>query len=118
MKILICAIIILCTVIFSTVFVAICSNKLLSDFSETVKAIPNEEAVNINVIKSDYQKLKPFLILFMRDKDIEQTEIYIEDVINAAASDNKYELAAAKSRLQLHIEQLRRQSVFSIDAIF
>jgi hypothetical protein len=118
MKALICSLIVLCSVTISTVFVAICSDKLLSDLNNCVETNLSEENSNIDEIKSDCNRLKPFLILFMCDKDVEQLEMYMEDAINAARSNDINELIAAKSRLQLHIEQLRRQSVFSIGAIF
>lgn len=118
MKALICSLIVLCSVTISTVFVAICSDKLLSDFNDSIEINLREESSNIDEVKSDCNRLKLFLILFMCDKDVEQLEMYMEDAINAANSNDTNELIAAKSRLQLHIEQLRRQSVFSIGAIF
>lgn len=118
MKALICSLIVLCSVTISTVFVAICSDKLLSDFNDSIEINLREESSNIDEVKTKCNQLKPFLILFMCDKDVEQLEMYMEDAINAARSNDINELIAAKSRLQLHIEQLRRQSVFSIGAIF
>lgn len=118
MKALICAIIILCAVTLSTIFVGIYSDKLLSDFNSTVDTALVAKSENIDEIKITYQRIKPFLTLFMCDKDVKQLELYIEDAINSSMSDDKNELMATKSRLRLYIDQLRRQSAFSIDAIF
>lgn len=121
MKAVICAIAILSFVIASTIFVAIYSNNILSDFSGTVNSCiqaDTAEPSNIEKVESKYIKLKPFLTLFMCECDINELEIYLEDAKSALTAKDGTAIAETKSRLLLHIEQLRRQSVFSMEAIF
>jgi hypothetical protein len=47
-----------------------------------------------------------------------ELEMYIEDIKSAALENDETALLSAKSRLKLHIEQLRRLSAFSFEAIF
>jgi hypothetical protein len=54
----------------------------------------------------------------MRCEDTESVEEYVADLKSAVKSRDDNGIIAAKSRLMLHIEQLRRLSVFNIEAIF
>ena len=123
MKTLISAIAILCAVILTTVFVAIYTDKLLEDFGEKIDAaIPEDNCQKAYEgtleIEKEYDRIKSYFVLFMRENDLRETEIYIKDIKSAATSDDLPGIAAAKNRLLLHLEQLRRLSVFSMEAIF
>ena len=122
MKTLISALIILCFVILSTVLVAVYTDKLLTSFNNTIEekiSIDTDDTLRgINDLESEYKKLKPFLVLFIRGSDVKEIEMYIEDAKSAAKESEAAALAEAKSRLMLHIDQLRRLSIFSVEAIF
>ena len=122
MKSLICALIILCSVIISTVFVAVHTDRILSDFEkaidENITDNSAEALSGIEQTENEYQSIKPFLILFMRENDVKEIEMYIEDMRSAAKEEDNAALTEAKSRLKLHIRQLRRLSAFSMEAIF
>ena len=122
MKALLCSIIIFCSVVLATVAVAIKANSLLTNFSTRA-----EESISLNesapdndsieTVFREYQKLKRFMTLFIREDDIRETEMYLEDIKSAAKANDQEALMTSKSRLMLHIEQLRRLSVFSFEAI-
>ena len=50
--------------------------------------------------------------------DMKEIEMYIEDIRSAAKEDERIAITEAKSRLKLHIYQLRRLSVFSMESVF
>ena len=118
MKAFISAASLFCLAIISTVLVAIYANKALTDFDAFIDESLEENPTNISIIEEKYKDIKPFLILFMHEKDVKEMEMYIADIKNAVQKNNTTSLHEAKSRLKLHIKQLRRQSVFSIEAIF
>ena len=122
MKTLISALIILCFVILSTVLVAVYTDKLLTSFNNTIEEKISDDTddtlYGINDLESEYKKIKPFLVLFIRGSDVKEIEMYIEDAKSAAKESEAAALAEAKSRLMLHIDQLRRLSIFSVEAIF
>ena len=122
LKTLISALIILCFVILSTVLVAVYTDKLLTSFNNTIEEKISDDTddtlYGINDLESEYKKIKPFLVLFIRGSDVKEIEMYIEDAKSAAKESEAAALAEAKSRLMLHIDQLRRLSIFSVEAIF
>ena len=122
MKALICSLIILCSVILSTVLAASYTDVILSDFEEEIDTrithSPSESLLGIEAIGEEYSRIKPFLILFMRENNIQEMEMYMEDIKSAAAEDDVAAITEAKNRLMLHIQQLRRLSAFSMEAIF
>lgn len=122
MKTLISALIILCFVILSTVLVAVYTDKLLTSFNNTIEEKISDDTgdtlYGINDLESEYKKLKPFLVLFIRGSDVKEIEMYIEDAKSAAKESEAAALTEAKNRLMLHIDQLRRLSIFSVEAIF
>lgn len=123
MKTLIYSLVILCSVILTTVFAAVYTDKMLTDFIESVDSKVNEENcemayIGAKEIEKEYKKLKKHFILFIRENDSCEAEAYIEDIKSSAKSDDPAGIATAKNRLMLHMEQLRRLSVFSMEAIF
>ena len=122
MKSFIFSLIILCLVIICTIFVAIYTDKMLSNFENTIESeissTPQESIAGIEKVETKYKNMKPFLTLFMRENDVKEIEMYIEDMRSAAKADDLPALTEAKSRLKLHIYQLRRLSVFSMESIF
>ncbi len=124
MKALISAILIVILILSATIFIALFINKKLSNFNEKIDtSIQQHESAShlsykIKEIESEYNKIRVYLLLFMHDDDIREIEEHISDIKSAAESDSVPELMAAKSRLMLHIEQLRRLTKFSIEAIF
>ena len=122
MKTFIFAITILSSVILCTILVAFYTNKTMYDFEDTIDRKisnnPEEAIVGIEEVKNKYQSIRPFLTLFMRENDVKDIEMYIEDIRSAAKENDSYAITEAKSRLMLHIYQLRRLSVFSMESIF
>jgi hypothetical protein len=124
-KSLIVALIILSVVIFTTVGGALLTDSRLSDFKSTVEhAIPNgvQDAAKIREgaekIEAEYERLQKFIILFIHDDGVREIEEHISDIKSSADADEVSDAIIAKSRLILHIEQLRRLSKFSTEAIF
>ena len=95
---------------------------MLSNFENTIESeissTPQESIAGIEKVETKYKNMKPFLTLFMRENDVKEIEMYIEDMRSAAKADDLPALTEAKSRLKLHIYQLRRLSVFSMESIF
>lgn len=122
MKSFIFAITILSSVILCTILVAFYTNKITYDFEDTVDRkisnSPEEAIVGIEEVANKYQSIRPFLTLFMRENDVKDIEMYIEDIRSAAKENDSCAITEAKSRLMLHIYQLRRLSVFSMESIF
>ena len=122
MKTFVCAILLLCSVILSSISVAVYADRTLTDFAFTIEKELDQNTEDpysgIREIEIKYSKLKPFLILFIRENDIQEIETHIVDIKSAVAENDHASITEAKSRLKLHIEQIRRLSVFSIEAIF
>jgi len=122
MKSLICSTILLCLILLSTSVVAIYTDMRLERFIDNLEKISeNDLTVSNNVadrIEKEYKSNKTFLILFMYENEIRDIETHISDIKSAEQSNDTDGLIAAKNRLKLHIEQLRRLSTFSIEAIF
>ena len=122
MKSLICSTILLCLILLSTSVVAIYTDMRLGRFIDKLEKISeNDLTVSNNVadiIEKEYKSNKTFLILFMYENEIRDIETHISDIKSAEQSNDTDGLIAAKNRLKLHIEQLRRLSTFSIEAIF
>ena len=122
MKSLICSIILLCSIICATVFVGIYTDNQLARFIDSIEQkISNENVVtyqSAEEIEREFEKMKPYLILFMKKNEVRDIEMHIADIKSAVESDDTPNILAAKSRLILHIRQLRRLSTFSIEAIF
>ena len=120
MKSLIASAIILSAVILSVICAATYSVKALDRLGHAAERVSLEiaEATGIEEVEKQYGKIKPFLSLFVCDSEAREAEGYIEDIKSASLSSDKEALLTAKSRLVLHIEQLRRLAGFSIEAIF
>ena len=123
MKSLICSIILLCSVIAMTIFVGSYTDRQLKHFADLIDAkIPNENTSaayrGAEEMEQEYENIKVYLIIFMNESEIRDIEMHISDIKSAAKADDLQNLIAAKSRLKLHIKQLRRLSTFSIEAIF
>ena len=122
MKSLICSIILLSCIICATVSVGIYTDKQLAGFINSIEErIPADDTVtyqNAEEIEREFEKMKPYLILFMQKNEVRDIEMHIADIKSAVESDDAPSIFAAKSRLILHIRQLRRLSTFSIEAIF
>ena len=121
MKSVIASAVILACILSAVLCVAIYSRRLLGKLEDTVDELPksiSEAAEHVDDIKKHYKKIKPFLSLFACDSEAREIEMYIEDIKSAIAENDDDALLIAKSRLKLHIEQLRRLSGFSIEAIF
>ena len=122
MKSLICSIILLSCIICATVSVGIYTDKQLTGFINSIEErIPADDTVtyqNAEEVEREFEKMKPYLILFMQKNEVRDIEMHIADIQSAVESDDTPNILAAKSRLILHIRQLRRLSTFSIEAIF
>ena len=122
MKSFIFSIVILSLIILCTILVAIHTDNILSDFEKTIESEisnnPEQTLLGIEKVASKYKSIKPFLTLFMRENDVKEIEMYIEDIRSAAKEDERIAITEAKSRLKLHIYQLRRLSVFSMESVF
>ena len=125
MKTLIGAIAICFLIVASSVFGAIFTDKKLSDFEEDISsAIPDAiESAEIayagaKIIEEEYASIKKYLFLFIHDDEVREIEEHVADIQSAAMTDELSDVIGAKNRLKLHIEQLRRLSKFSIEAIF
>ena len=122
MKSFIFSIVILSLIILCTILIAIHTDKMLSDFEKTIESEisnnPEQTLLGIEKVASKYKSMKPFLTLFMRENDVKEIEMYIEDIRSAAKEDERFAITEAKSRLKLHIYQLRRLSVFSMESVF
>jgi hypothetical protein len=123
MKSLICSILILCFIIILTVFVAFYTDKRLESFIALVnEEIPSDDCADAYIgalkVEKEYEGIKTHLILFMRENEVRDIEMHISDIKSAAKADDLSSLIAAKSRLTLHMQQLRRLSTFGIEAIF
>ena len=122
MKSLICSIILLSSIICATVTVGIYTDNQLASFIDSIEQkIPSKETTTFQSaeeIEREFEKMKPYLILFMQKNEVRDIEMHIADMKSAVESDDEPNILAAKSRLILHIRQLRRLSTFSIEAIF
>lgn len=121
MKSVILAVIILCSVTLSVIGAAIYSGHVLDKFTMAIDDAvtgTSEAAANTEKIEKQYQRIKPFLSLFACDSEAREIETYIEDIKSASLENDEEALTTAKSRLKLHVKQLRRLSGFSIEAIF
>ena len=121
MKSVIASAIILACILSSVLCVAVYSRRILTELGDTVdelKENSSDVAQQADNIEAHYKNIKPFLSLFACDSEAREIEMYIEDIKSAIAENDDDTLLTAKSRLRLHIEQLRRLSGFSIEAIF
>lgn len=125
MKSLILASAILLSVIAATIFGALFTDKKLGELTDCIEsAIPNgaEDASEVcggaKAIEEQYQTIRKYLILFVHDDGVREIEEHIEDIKSAAMTDELPDAITSKNRLILHIEQLRRLSKFSPEAIF
>ena len=122
MKSLICSIILLCSIILSTVLVAIYTDRQLERFVNTIEEISKNDVADQKTlaeeIEREYERNKTFLVLFMYENEIRDMEMHISDIKSAVTTNDTDGMIAAKNRLKLHLEQLRRLSTFSIEAIF
>ena len=122
MKALIISLTIISSIVATVVSVAIHSDRAFSRLSDTVSVSDTssreEDLANTYKIEKEYSRLEHFLTFFASDSEIREMEMYIEDIKSAALENDRAALITAKSRLRLHIEQLRRLSAFSFEAIF
>ena len=121
MKSVIASAVILASILSSVLCVAVYSTRLLGELRDMVDGLPKsmfEAAQHVEDIEKHYKKIKPFLSLFVCDSEAREIEMYIEDIKSAIAENDGEALLTAKSRLRLHVAQLRRLSGFSIEAIF
>ena len=116
---------ILLTVISVSVFGAFFTDKQLEHFYNVIEdAIPAESddadviEASARRIEEEYEHLRRYLILFIHDDGVREIEEHISDIKSSALSDEIGDAMTAKSRLTLHIKQLRRLSKFSAEAIF
>ena len=118
--------IIICTTVFgSTIFGAFFTDKKLSSFLNCINtAIPEDIASTYDLkgdaekLEQEYQKIKRYLLLLIHDDEVREIEEHISDIRSALEADEPADALSARNRLKLHIEQLRRLSKFSIEAIF
>ena len=125
MKSMILASAILLSVVLATVFGAIFTDKKLDELSTCIDdAISNtsddtsENVESAKRIEEQYKSIKRYLILFVHDDGVREIEEHIEDIKSAVITNETADAIASKNRLILHIEQLRRLSKFSPEAIF
>ena len=122
MKSLLLSLSILCFVILSTVFVSLHTNELLADLESSVLLLCEDgcdkESSQIKEIEREYESIKTHLVLFTRQSDVESIEEHLSDIKSYAKANDPAGMINAKSRLILHIRQLRRLSEFGIEAIF
>ena len=125
MKSMILASAILLSVVLATVFGAIFTDKKLDELSTCIDdAISNtsddtsENVEGAKRIEEQYKSIKRYLILFVHDDGVREIEEHIEDIKSAVITNETADAIASKNRLILHIEQLRRLSKFSAEAIF
>lgn len=120
MKSLIASVVILCSVVLSVVCAAAYSVNALEKLGQAAESIAVEDtgSTKIDEVEKQYKRIKPFLSLFACDSEAREMEAYIEDIKSASLTNDEEALLTAKSRLVLHIKQLRRLSGFSIEAIF
>lgn len=116
---------ILLSVVLATVFGAIFTDKKLDELSTCIDdAISNtsddtsENVESAKRIEEQYKSIKRYLILFVHDDGVREIEEHIEDIKSAVITNETADAIASKNRLILHIEQLRRLSKFSPEAIF
>ena len=125
MKAFICAITILAIICSAAVFGAAFTSAKLSVFIKEINAAipehPHESAdlyAAALIIEQEYESIGKYLRLFIHDSEAREIEEHIADIKSAAQMNETADAIAAKNRLLLHIEQLRRLSVFSPEAVF
>ena len=125
MKSMILASAILLSVVLATVFGAIFTDKKLDELStcidDAISNTSNDTSKNVEGakrIEEQYKSIKRYLILFVHDDGVREIEEHIEDIKSAVITNETADAIASKNRLILHIEQLRRLSKFSPEAIF
>ena len=121
MKSVIIAAVILCSVTASVIWVAVYSGLALDRLAEATEEVSVKDGatvIGVEEVEAEYRSVNPFLSLFTCDSEAREIELYIEDIKSASLENDAEALLAAKSRLILHIKQLRRLSGFSIEAIF
>ena len=116
---------ILVSLIASTILGAFFIDNSLKDFENSInEMIPDSENDITKIyeaalkIEERYKKIEKFLMLFIYDDAINDIEEYIEDIKSSAVTGERSDAIMAKSRLILHVRQLRRLSGFSYEAIF
>lgn len=124
MKSLVISLSILLSVIATSVFGAIYTDKKLESFEIDIERYVPEHETDLAVIlrgaekiEDEYKHLEKYLILFIHDNGISEIEEHVSDIKSAAKSGELADAMIAKSRLTLHIKQLRRLSGFSPEAI-
>lgn len=123
MKNILCAIILLFLIIFFTVFINIYAENRFDSFIRTVDSCFSNDTskdtyeISIRTVRSEYKALRPLVILLVREEDARELEKQITDLESAARSNDTTELIATKNRLNVHIAQLKRLTVFSLEAI-
>lgn len=125
MKAFICAITILTIICSAAVFGAVFISAKLSVFTKEINAaIPEHTHDSADlyaaalIIEQEYKSIGKYLGLFIHDSEAREIEEHIADIKSAAQMNETADAIAAKNRLLLHIEQLRRLSVFSPEAVF
>ena len=125
MKAFISATVMLVIICSAAVFGAVFTSTNLSAFAEKISStIPEhpEESSDLYAaamsIEQEYENIEKYLRLFIHDSEAREIEEHIADIKSAAQMNETADAIAAKNRLLLHIEQLRRLSLFSPEAIF
>ena len=119
MKAFVISVTILALSIILLVFASLRANALLKDFSSTLgKSTPSDSLAGYEEIVEKYESIKPFLVLFTYEEDLREIESQLSDIRSAAESKDSAAFICAKNRLALQIDQLRRFSIFSYEAIF
>lgn len=124
MKSLIASIILLAIIVVGTTVGSFLLSKKLQDIENDISDI------NVNVDDFDkilekaisaqekYEKSKLLLCLFLDDRDEQEIEDYITDIISAAETQSAEEVQIAKSRLISEAEKTRRLFTININSIF
>ena len=125
MKSLLISIGILVAVLGVSISGALLTDRRLEHFYDGIEATIPEGATDAAKIyesaieiENEYESLRKFIILFIHDDEVREIEEHLSDIKSAAEADEVGEVMMAKSRLLLHIKQLRRLSKFSPEAIF
>lgn len=123
MKSVICAVTLLCILVGGTVFIGNYANERLEHLGTNVESSFEEGGdegyeAQLRSIKAEYESIRLFLTLFVREEETRELEKQICDLESAIESKDTNQIKTEKNRLVLHIAQLKRLSVFSPEAIF
>lgn len=122
MRTFICAVVIFALICSAAIFGAVFTSAKLSAFTEEIRSALPDEPLDLRAgaarIEKAYENIGKYLRLFIHDSEAREIEEHIADIKSAATMNEVADAIAAKNRLLLHIEQLRRLSLFSPEAVF